>query len=75
MTEGSVQPADGLGETTAGPVSPATGGDIRDDEVDAAVVRLGELDRLTPAEQVGVYEDVQRRLAGVLERDADLGES
>lgn len=39
--------------------------------VDAAVARLGELDALPLAEQVGVYEDVHRGLGEAL--NADFG--
>jgi hypothetical protein len=46
---------------------------VGDDDVDQAVDRLGELDSLPLEEQVVVYEDIQDRLAGVLERDSDLG--
>lgn len=46
---------------------------VGDDDVDAAVDRLGELDRLPLEEQVVVYEDIQDRLARVLERDSELG--
>jgi hypothetical protein len=73
MTESSLQPGEGRGDTPAEPV-PATAV-IGDDDVDAAMERLGELDRLPLDEEVSVYEDVQQRLAGVLERDPDLGES
>jgi hypothetical protein len=46
---------------------------VGDDDVDQAVDRLGELDRLRLEEQVVVYEDIQDRLTRVLERDSDLG--
>jgi hypothetical protein len=72
MTESSLQTGEGRGDTPAEP-EPATA-DIRDDDVDAAMEQLGALDRLPLEEQVSVYEDVQQRLAGVLERDLDLGE-
>jgi hypothetical protein len=75
MTEGAVQRGEGLGQAWVDRESPTTGAGLGDDDVDAAVERLGELDRLPLDEQVSVYEDVQHRLARVLERDADLGES
>jgi hypothetical protein len=73
MTEPSTHRGPELEETSQGSAPVPDDTLVGDDDVDTAVDRLGELDRLPLEEQVVVYEDIQDRLARVLERDSDLG--
>jgi hypothetical protein len=73
MTEPSTHRRQDLEQTSPESASVPDDTLVGDDDVDQAVDRLGELDRLPLEEQVVVYQDIQDRLTGVLERDSDLG--
>ena len=51
---------------TAQPAEPAQAAPSADPRVDDALSRLAEIDALPLTEQVEVYADIHRRLAGVL---------
>lgn len=63
--------ADRVDEADAGEGAPDNGAALStgDAGVDAAVARLGEIDDLPLAGQVGVYEDVHRGLGEALTAD------